>query len=210
MFTEYRHCYIPKLSQNCYNYQKVLDVWVSSVCTCTLYEFKNGMHEQVVSRIGMCVHKHCRLNNPPTPLRVVCLMQAKVNPLMCLSYGEHWGDACQPKGRTWNDNREGDRERERGKDKRIMGRVKAEEEEDVPSERNPPSRRFPLTIFSVLLRLMSFLLLRRDVSSMSMMRIRGMVPPPMRRMVKRTMTMVVVPINWRFSMGSRPKWRLRA
>ena len=63
-----------------------------------------------------------------------------------------------------------------------------------------------ITIFSVLLRLMSFMFLRRDwLSSMSMIRIRGMVPPPRRRMVKSTMMMVVVPISWRFSMGSRPR-----
>lgn len=68
-----------------------------------------------------------------------------------------------------------------------------------------------ITIFSVLLRLTSFLFLRRDwLSSMSMMRMRGMVPPPMRRMVKSTMMMVVVPISCRFSMGSRPRWRLNA
>lgn len=68
-----------------------------------------------------------------------------------------------------------------------------------------------ITIFSVLLRLMSFLFLRRDwLSSMSMMRMSGMVPPPMRRMVKSTIMMVVVPISCLFSMGSRPRWRLNA
>ena len=68
-----------------------------------------------------------------------------------------------------------------------------------------------ITIFSVLLRLMSFLLFRRVwLSSMSMMRMSGMVPPPRKRMVKSTMMIVVVPMSCRFSMGSRPRWRLRA
>lgn len=68
-----------------------------------------------------------------------------------------------------------------------------------------------LTIFSVLLRLTSFLFLRRArASSMSTRRMRGMVLPPRSKMVKSTMTMVVVPMSCRFSMGSRPRCKLRA
>lgn len=68
-----------------------------------------------------------------------------------------------------------------------------------------------ITIFCVLLRLTSFLFFRRDwLSSMSIMRISGIVPPPRKRMVNNTIIMVVVPISWRFSMGSKPKWRLKA
>lgn len=45
---------------------------------------------------------------------------------------------------------------------------------------------------------------------MSTSLMRGMVPPPSSRMVNSTMMMVVVPMSCRFSMGSRPRWRLRA
>lgn len=76
----------------------------------------------------------------------------------------------------------------------------------------PPSlpARPALTIFSVLLRLTSLRFRRRALASMSTRRMSGMVLPPSSRMVKSTMTMVVVPMSCRFSMGSRSRWRLRA
>lgn len=80
-----------------------------------------------------------------------------------------------------------------------------------PQAGEPQAALHSLTIFSVLLRLTSFLLLRRArASSMSMRRMRGMVLPPSSRTVKSTMMMVVVPMSWRFSMDSRPRCRLSA
>lgn len=37
-----------------------------------------------------------------------------------------------------------------------------------------------------------------------------MVPPPRKRIVKSTMMMVVVPMSCRFSIGSRPRCKLKA
>ena len=73
---------------------------------------------------------------PPPPLRVVCLMQAKVNPLMCLSYGEH-GEmhASQRAGCGTTIGRETERETERQRQRQRERGRQRERQRDRETER---------------------------------------------------------------------------